>query len=249
MLNTRFVLPDTLYHGTTMGAILNPEGFRKQLINEAFMRNFRSQNKDFGTGFYTTIDFRQAAHWARKSFVAAWRTGVRAFMPEELPAILKIRYRPVVGDNEYSVLDFRGESKEWSDFILVHRYQSSLHECYCRMIFGHEHPKIVCGPMADNDTGSVIAVFKEENRAFYREEDRSWFQEQITQTEDGFRRVGLELGDQIAWFGEELNNFLEYDGYYKLNVERFLADHVNEKNYREEWDYYGCNEGEESASL
>lgn len=236
-LSTKFILPDVLYHGTSMGAILNPEGFKLKLINESFMKSPRSQNRDFGTGFYTTVDFRQASMWARKALLAAWRSGVTEYSEEALPVILQIRCILPEGRDQTDVLDFRGESNSWSDFILVHRYQSQHKECFCNMIFGHDHPKIVCGPMADNDTGNVIALFKEEKRAIINSEDRGWFRNQITHTEDGIRRHGLELGDQIAWFGEDLNDFLVYDGYYKLNVERFLADELNEHNYREEWDY------------
>lgn len=236
-LATSLILPDVLYHGTSMDAILNPEGFQSKLINEKFMQSPRSENRDFGTGFYTTIDFRQASQWARKGIIAAWRSGIREFPEEKLPAILEIGCKIPREERQIDVLDFRGESNKWSDFILLHRYQSRLNECFCRMVFGHDHPKVVCGPMADNDTGSVIALFKEENRAILNENDRAWFREEITHTEEGFRRFGLELGDQIAWFGEDLNNFLSFDGYYKLNIDRFLADDVNDKNYREEWDY------------
>lgn len=221
-----------------MDAILNPKGFQRKLINEKFMQSPRSENRDFGTGFYTTIDFRQASQWARKGLIAAWKSGIREYPEEQLPVILKIKCNTLDDERQIEVLDFRGESNKWSDFILLHRYQSRLNECYCRMIFGHEHPKIVCGPMADNDTGSVIALFKEEKRAIINDYDRLWFREEITRTEEGFRRYGLELGDQIAWFGEDLNNFLSLDGYYKINMDRFLADAIDERNYREEWDYY-----------
>lgn len=235
---TKFVLPDVLYHGTTMASILDPNGFYNKLINEEFMKTPRSQNKDFGTGLYTTVDFRQASQWARKGLVSAWKSGIREYPEEQLPAILKLSCRLPVQDKQFEVLDFRGESNKWSDFILLHRFQSGLNDCACRMVFGHEHPDIVCGPMADNDTGTVIALFKQENREVLSETDRLWFREEITRTEQGIRRVGLELGDQIAWFGEELNNFLSLDGYYKLNIDHFLFDDVNEKNYWEEWNYY-----------
>lgn len=238
LLKTKLIMPEILYHGTTMAAIQNPNGFRHRLINEEFMKNRRSENRDFGTGFYTTVDFRQAALWARKSIVSAWRSDMSQYPENELPVILKIVCRIPDEDREIEVLDFRGESNNWSDFILLHRYQSRLNDCACNMVLGHSHPKIVCGPMADNDTGSVMALFKQDKREILSERDRLWFREEITQTEDGNKRVGLELGDQIAWFGEDLNNFLSLNGYFKINVERFLGDTVNETNYREEWDYH-----------
>lgn len=238
---TRFILPEVLFHGTTMGAILNPSGFTKKFINQDFMQSSRSKNRDFGTGLYTTVDFRQAALWARKSLMGAWERGVKQIEEIELPVIVQIRCIEPLNQKRVEVLDFRGESKEWSDFILVHRYQSSLNDCNCSPIYGKTHPQIVCGPMADNDTGQVIANFKADNRQIHIKEDCSWFRDQITQTKDGDRRLGLELGDQIAWFGEDLNSLLEYDGYYKININRFLADEVNETNYREEWDYYEVN--------
>lgn len=92
--------------------------------------------------------------------------------------------------------------------------------------------------MADNDTGSVMALFKQDNREILSENDRLWFREEITRTDEGTKRVGLELGDQIAWFGEDSNNFLSLDGYYKINIDRFLCNNANESNYREEWEYH-----------
>ncbi|MFF2482331.1 DUF3990 domain-containing protein [Paenibacillus sp. NPDC058071] len=240
MYTTRFVLPDVLYHGTTLGAVLDPDGFRKQLINESFMAsNVRCNNRDFGTGLYTTIDFRQAADWARKSYVAAWRAGI-ALPAERMPVVMRLKYSPPEETQQSEpvrVLDFRGECAEWSDFILTHRYGSRLHDCQCRSLFGSEHPQIVCGPMADNDTGKVIAAFKASGKDYGADADRRWFRDQITQAEDGFRRTGLELGDQIAWFGKAMNDFLTYDGYYRFNEQRFLGDRIDERNYREEWDY------------
>ena len=235
---TRFVLPEVLYHGTTMKAIMNSDGFKKQIINNDFMRSKRSENRDFGTGFYTTIDFRQASEWARKSILTAWRLGVRNFAEEDLPAIVQIKYTPKNSHETINVLDFRGEADEWSDYILLHRLKSSLNQCDCNKVYGQSHPDIVCGPMADNDTGEVITNFKDNGYRIDFEDHCQWFREQITQTQDGYRRLGLELGDQIAWFGEKFNTFLRYDGYYKVNISCFLGDNVNEKNYREEWDFY-----------
>ena len=235
---TTFILPEVLYHGTTMGAILHPEGFTKKSINEQFMRSDKSRNRDFGTGFYTTVDFRQAARWARKSIMGAWEAGVSGFEEKELPVIVQIQCIKTTDPQKIDVLDFRGESNEWSDFILSHRFQSSLHDCYCLPIDGRKHPRVICGPMADNDTGDVIANFKKLGKLIDNQEDRTWFRNQITQTENGERRLGLELGDQIAWFGEELNSVLQYNEYHKINVTEFLGDQVNETNYRKEWDYY-----------
>jgi hypothetical protein len=237
---TRFVLPEFLYHGTTMAAVLHPDGFVKKLINQEFMRNPRSNDRDFGTGFYTTIDFRQAAEWARRKMLAVWESGkdIHYYTEEELPVIVQIRCIQADVPQKIEVLDFRGEGDAWSDFILTHRIGSQLNNCHCIQFNGLPHPQIVCGPMADNDTGQVIAQFKQEGREWENADDRRWFRQQITQTNDGILQSGLELGDQIAWFGEDLNNFLRYDGYYKINKDRFLDRRADERNYREEWDYY-----------
>lgn len=233
------MLPEVLYHGTKMSAVLNPNGFSNKVINENFMNNIRSNDRDFGTGFYTTVDFRQAANWAKKALVSAENSGFETYPEQELPVVLKIHCQLPSEFDAIEVYDFRGESDKWSDFILLHRYKSSLNNCACINIFGHEHPQIVCGPMADNDTGSVIALFKDQKREILNESDRMWFREEITKSEDGRRRVGLDLGDQLAWFGETLNSFLTLDGYYKLNMDSFLGDEVTGKNYWGEWDYYG----------
>lgn len=105
-LKTKFILPDVLYHGTTMAAILNPDGFKQKLINEQFMKTPRSENRDFGTGFYTTVDFRQASQWARKGLVSAWRSGAREYPEGELPVILKIACSLPIEGREIDVLTF-----------------------------------------------------------------------------------------------------------------------------------------------
>jgi hypothetical protein len=57
-----------------------------------------------------------------------------------------IRSNAIPTQMSVDVLDFRGEGDRWSDFILAHRYKSSLNDCNCYPISGFNHPKIVCGP-------------------------------------------------------------------------------------------------------
>lgn len=240
--NVKFTLPDVVYHGTTMNAIDNPSGLKHKLINFNFLKE--SRQKDFGTGFYTTIDLKQAMSWPLGKFITSIQTGFESMMQSDLPAVAKIRILPENYDDLLNVVDFRGESHEWVKYILTHRFDSSFDYCRCE-----NHAHIVCGSMADNNTGHVISEFINSGMDITNPDHQKWFGEQITLSKDGTRRLlGLELGDQIAFFDERLNRMLKFEGYYKLNYDRFLEklsnqwDNSNEWDdiyqFQEEWDYY-----------
>lgn len=228
---TTFRLPDVVYHGTTMGAI---PSLKQRLLNFEFLKN--SRNKDFGTGFYTTLDLNQAMEWPYKKVRRKIMRGEKIEI-DEIPAVVKIRLHPERYDDDITVLDFRGEGMDWIKFILSHRLESSLHHCECLEDFGHPHPQIVCGSMADNDTGPIVLEFMLTGRSKNNTEDVQWFANMITRDEEGQRLYGLELGDQIAFFDERLNAMMSFEGYYKFDVERYSGS-LN----RKEWTFYGSDD-------
>ncbi|MEK5183169.1 MULTISPECIES: DUF3990 domain-containing protein [unclassified Paenibacillus] len=229
--NVKLTLPDVVYHGTTMGAINSPVGLRNKLINFEFLQE--SRQKDFGTGFYTTIDLRQAMSWPLGKFIRFINTGVQTISPDEIPAVAKIRILPENYDDVLNVVDFRGESLDWVKYILTHRYDSRINYCRC-----DNHAHIVCGCMADNNTGDVISEFINSGMDITNPNHQLWFGEQITQSKEGTRLLGLELGDQIAFFDERLNRMLKFEGYYELNLTRFSGKLDNSSQYQEEWDFH-----------
>ncbi|WP_178076128.1 DUF3990 domain-containing protein [Paenibacillus oralis] len=228
---TSLRLPDVVYHGTTVAAI---PGLKQKLINFEFLKE--SRLRDFGTGFYTTLDLNQAMKWHFGKLAKKIKRGME-IRKEEIPVVAKIRINPDRYDDDITVLDFRGEGMDWIKFLLSHRLDSSIHQCNCMDDFGHPHPQIVCGSMADNDTGAVLYEFMITGRSKNNPDDVRWFADNITRDENGKRLLGLELGDQITFFDERLNNILTLDGYYKFNVEQFSG-----KLNREEWTYYGTDD-------
>ncbi|MFC5407567.1 DUF3990 domain-containing protein [Cohnella soli] len=194
------VLPDTLYHGSTMGAI---QGLRIKPINKEFWKDA----KDFGAGFYTTIDLFQATTWARKPVVAMERLNkgtdpsamVRSLPKDQIPVVAVYDCNSNLYTDNIILHDYRGESRAWAQFILSHRHSSTVDNCLCLNEFGWIHPHIACGLMADNDTGQIIEDFRSQGRDIHNRDDLEWFWTQIIRTREGRRLNGLELGDQIAF--------------------------------------------------
>jgi len=234
---TTFRLPDVVYHGTFLKAI---PSIKQKIINFDFLK--QSYNRDFGTGFYTTIDLKQAMRWPVLKVTKKLITGGKV-EADEAPAVVKIRLHPERYDDDITVLDFRGESMEWVKFLLSHRLDSSAHRCSCLEDFGHPHPQIVCGSMADNDTGGIIEEFVRSGRSKDVLDDVIWFAEMITQDDNGEKLSALELGDQIAFFDERLNRIMSFEGYYTLRMEDYTLNlNVDEEISPEGWDYYGTND-------
>ncbi|MFC5471974.1 hypothetical protein ACFPPD_25165 [Cohnella suwonensis] len=128
------------------------------------------------------------ARWARKSIrqligdmkrVAGGESELGLMLDliiedSDIPAIAVMACKPndYLGEN-IGLLDFRGESRAWASFILQHRYRGEPGVCSC----GDDHPQIVCGPMADNNTGDIIDEFRKSNRKLYSKSDFDWFWE------------------------------------------------------------------------
>jgi len=166
---TSLILPDYVYHGTIAEF---SKSFTKQPINFSKLSN--SINKDFGTGLYTTIDLYQATVWAKKLSMDL------ALEPDFIgadvtPCVVVFRIKQDDYMDNVEVLDFRGESRRWSNFVLSHRIGSSLNHCSCNY-----HPQIVCGSIADNNTSGVIEEFIDQNKDTQSVDDQLWFQNRIT---------------------------------------------------------------------
>jgi len=237
LIDTQIELPEVVYHGTQYSAI---DGIIRKPINPDFWK----PDKDFGAGFYTTIDLHQATLWAKKPFMmlaefANQENRNVRWVPKiplgRTPVVLVLEIHPDRYDDNIRLLDFRGEGRAWVNFILRHRLHGKPGQCRCEL-----HPQIVCGPMADNDTGTIISTFKQNQRSPDRDSDVEWFREQITMSKDGRRLNGLQLGDQIAFFDERLNGILKVRGYYVYEHKQQPLQ-VTIDNFEKEWVYYDAD--------
>ncbi|PWW05052.1 uncharacterized protein DUF3990 [Paenibacillus cellulosilyticus] len=221
-LTVRFNTPDYVFHGTIMK-------YCNGLIEKPINLKFAGKNKDFGSGLYTTIDFYQASRWA-KSFYEDELLAAEEDGSNIAPCVVVYQLAPEkLVPQVIEVLDFRGESRAWSNFILRHRFDSSVGECMCE-----RHPQIVCGSMADNNTGVVIHAFREDGRNVDNVHDQEWFANAIVWTKDGSKFLsGLELGDQIAFFDEDINSMLVPVGYYQFDTNITVSD---ARDYWEGWE-------------
>jgi Protein of unknown function (DUF3990) len=192
----QLVLPEWVYHGTTSDAVA---GFVKNgLIDTRYWK----PKRDFGAGFYTTIDLEQAKEWAEKM---ARRFG-------EEPIVLQIRCATTVTREEASHLVFVGAGNEWAEYILDHRTidQTESDPCEAK---GGQHLDLIIGPLADNDTGHVIKMFQESG-----DKNIQWFKEQITRNQDGQALQGFALGNQVVFCNPDVaNELLKLDGIWEVN--------------------------------
>lgn len=172
------IFPTWVYHGTTIDTL---ESFKEQLINPKYWVTTVGFRKDFGDGFYTTIDQKQAKIWAEK----------RAKANFSEPCVLKIKcdsskYKDLIKHHV-----FLGASEDWAKYILDHRIQACDHDpC---IVAGQEHSDVITGPMADGDTGRIVEQFLTRNFSF------EWFYGNIIVNKEGTPLSGLELGNQIAF--------------------------------------------------
>lgn len=194
--------PQWLYHGTTADCL---PGFMAELINPQFWK----PGKDFGPGFYTTIDLPQAKEWALK-----WGSENM-----EDPCVLEIvlNLESIPESKSHDI--FLGPSREWAKFILDHRTMKE--EDPCTGLYAREHAQIVTGPMADGNTGRIVDVFTKTG-----DKDVDWFYEQIMIDKNKNSMSGLALGNQISFHDvQSARQMLRLHGAWILNSE-------------EEWIYY-----------
>ncbi|WP_237179063.1 DUF3990 domain-containing protein [Paenibacillus sp. MMS18-CY102] len=187
--------------------------FTTKLLDKKYWKHGR----DFGLGFYTTHLIEQPKPWAIKSSrKRASEEGVSAH--DYVPCILNIAW-DTGALNEAAVLLFSDASREWARFILDHRLQSDANKADpC-----NEHPDIVVGYMADNDTGDLVSRYLYESGFEFEQ-----FFEGIQISEEGNKMTMDGLGNQYAFCNEALDGTLKVTGC-----------HILEGG---EWIYYGIDD-------
>lgn len=119
-----------LYHGSTV-AVKKPN-----------LRQNRA-NTDYGKGFYTTIDFEQAARWARIR-------NDRAGKGKAIVSIYEVDEN-LLHDEDLNIMEYNGATKEWLDFVVANRRFAPLHNY-----------DIVLGPVANDNLYATISLYENE---------------------------------------------------------------------------------------
>lgn len=117
-----------LYHGSVV-TVKNPS-----------IRQGRS-NTDFGKGFYTTIDFEQAARWAR---IRRERAGGGTAIVSVYSVDDEILQR-----DDLHIMAYNGATVEWLDFVVANRRNAPLHNY-----------DIVLGPVANDNLYATISLYE-----------------------------------------------------------------------------------------
>ena len=117
-----------LYHGSIV-SVKNPN-----------LRQGRS-NTDYGKGFYTTVDFDQAARWAR----------IRRDRAGDGNAVVSV-YEvddDLLQKEDFCIMEYNGATKEWLDFVVANRRYAPLHDY-----------DIVLGPVANDNLYATISLYE-----------------------------------------------------------------------------------------
>ena len=117
-----------LYHGSTV-SVKNPN-----------LRQGRP-NTDYGKGFYTTVDFDQAARWARIRRERAGGGNAIVSVYEVDDDLLQKK--------DFRIMEYNGATKEWLDFVVANRRYAPLHEY-----------DIVLGPVANDNLYATISLYE-----------------------------------------------------------------------------------------
>lgn len=116
-----------LYHGSTV-AVKNPNLTKGR------------ETTDFGKGFYTTTDLKQAAKWANLKKIRDGKT----------KAIVSVYEIPDDTLNrDYHILHFSGATREWLNFIVANRKGEKT-----------EKYDIVMGPVANDQLYATIKLYE-----------------------------------------------------------------------------------------
>lgn len=206
-LRTHFIYPSRLYHGTRIdpdvGVQKALEQFCSRLLNPEYWKN----GKDFGRGFYTTLDLSQAQQWALRGMDQQKRLILK------IPLVLEIEWNPYHYVSDYhgmiEHLIFPGASLEWAKYILDHRMNS---RCSCKK----KHPAIIIGPAADNSglqIRTLVSSYKQQSHSHY-------FLDGITKTPYGKQLTDLQLNNQVVFCSEIAQPTLKILGFYTWGEER-----------------------------
>ena len=117
-----------LYHGSTV------------IVKNPSIRQGRA-NTDFGKGFYTTIDYEQAARWAkiRRERAGGGNAIVSVYNIDD--NILK--------RNDLNIMQYNGATIEWLDFVVANRRYAPIHDY-----------DIVLGPVANDNLYATISMYE-----------------------------------------------------------------------------------------
>ena len=117
-----------LYHGSIV-SVKNPN-----------LRQGRP-NTDYGKGFYTTVDFDQAARWARirRDRAGGGNAVVSVYEVDD----------DLLQNNDFRIMEYNGATKEWLDFVVANRRYAPLHEY-----------DIVLGPVANDSLYATISLYE-----------------------------------------------------------------------------------------
>ena len=117
-----------LYHGSTV-TVKNPS-----------LRPGRA-NTDFGKGFYTTVDYEQAARWAR---IRRERAGEGSAIVSVYEVDDHLLLHP-----DMHIMTYNGATIEWLDFVVANRRYAPLHDF-----------DIVLGPVANDNLYATISMYE-----------------------------------------------------------------------------------------
>ena len=122
-----------LYHGSLV-AVEKPQ---------ILPRN-DGHTSDFGIGFYTTTDYKQAERWVK----------IRKGTDTEQPGYVSEYDIPddILSSGNLRILKFDSASEEWFDFVISNRRNKD---------FTHDYD-IVFGPVANDRVYTTITLYEEE---------------------------------------------------------------------------------------
>lgn len=117
-----------LYHGSIV-SVKNPN-----------IRQGRP-NTDYGKGFYTTVDFEQAARWARirRDRAGGGNAVVSVYEVDD----------DLLQKKDFRIMEYNGATKEWLDFVVANRRFAPLHDY-----------DIVLGPVANDNLYATISLYE-----------------------------------------------------------------------------------------
>jgi hypothetical protein len=98
-------------------------------------------NTDYGKGFYTTVDFEQAARWACIRYDREGRGKAIVSVYEVNDDLLNNR--------DLHIMEYHGATKEWLDFFVANRRFAPLHNY-----------DIVLGPVANDNLYATISLYE-----------------------------------------------------------------------------------------
>lgn len=198
--------PQWLYHGTTANFL---QSFKRQLIDKQYWK----PGKDFGPGFYTTIDLPQAQEWAIKQSEDSFGLYDPCVlqMGVNLEAVKQMTLQHEI---------FLGPSREWAEYILDHRTMKEEDPCVSKKDRQlNQHCHVITGPMADGDTGDIVDDLQKNGY------DVDWFYNEIMLSKKKEKKYGLALGNQISFHDEDsAKAIIQLDGAWLYE--------------EEEWNYY-----------